>query len=63
MDVVEDRMKQQQMNVYARFITDDAPVEATRSEVAKARRTASRTGNGSVRSPKQGLKKRPGLPK
>jgi hypothetical protein len=57
-------MKQQQMNVYARFVTEDAPLEATRSDEAKARRTAHRaTNNRSVRSPKQGLKKRAGLPK
>ena len=56
-------MKQQLMNVYARFITEDAPQEATRSDDAKARRTAQRARSGSVRSPKQGLKKRAGLPK
>jgi len=56
-------MKQQQMNVYARFITEDTPVDPTRGEVAKQRRAAHRAPGTSVRSPKQGLKKRPGLPK
>jgi hypothetical protein len=56
-------MKQQQMNVYARFITDDAPLEAARRDSAKARRTPQKTHDGSGRSPKQGLKKRAGLPK
>jgi hypothetical protein len=56
-------MKQQQMNVYARFIAEDAPLEATRSEDAKARRAPRRSTGGSARSPKQGLKKRAGLPK
>jgi len=56
-------MKQQQMNVYARFITEEAPLEATRSDEAKARRTPNRTNTSTVRSPKQGLKKRAGLPK
>lgn len=56
-------MKQQQMNVYAKFITDDTPVESTRGDVAKARRTAQRATSTSVRSPKHGLKKRAGLPK
>jgi len=61
--VIEDQMKQQQMNVYARFITEDAPLEATRSVDAKARRAPQRVNSGSVRSQKQGLKKRAGLPK
>ena len=56
-------MKQQQMNVYARFITDETPVETTRSEVAKTRRVRSRAGSTGVGSLKQGLKKRTGLPK
>ena len=56
-------MKQQQMNVYARFISEDTPAEPTRSEVAKARRTGNRATSTGVRSPKQGLKKRAGLPK
>jgi hypothetical protein len=56
-------MKQQQMNVYARFITDDAPLENTRSVGAKARRAPQRVNGAGVRSPKQGLKKRAGLPK
>jgi hypothetical protein len=56
-------MKQQQMNVYARFIAEDAPLETARRESAKARRTPQRTQNGGGRSPKQGLKKRAGLPK
>jgi hypothetical protein len=56
-------MKQQQMNVYARFVSEDTPLESTRSEVAKARRRSNRATSTSVRSPKQGLKKRPGLPK
>jgi hypothetical protein len=56
-------MKQQQMNVYAKFITDDAPLEATRSVDAKARRAPQRVNSGGVRSQKHGLKKRTGLPK
>lgn len=56
-------MKQQQMNVYARFVTDDTPLEAARTEGGKARRTANRANGGTARSPKQGLKKRSGLPK
>jgi hypothetical protein len=56
-------MKQQQMNVYARFVNDDTPVEANRNGTTRARRSNERTGNGGARSPKQGLKKRPGLPK
>lgn len=56
-------MKQQQMNVYARFITEDAPLEATRGVAGKTRRAPRRVNSGSARSPKQGLKKRAGLPK
>ena len=56
-------MKQQQMNVYARFIAEDEPVESTRGDSAKVRRTAQRVNGVNVRSPKQGLKKRSGLPK
>jgi hypothetical protein len=51
------------MNVYARFVTDDTPHEAARTAGGKARRTAQRANGSSVRSPKQGLKKRAGLPK
>jgi len=54
-------MKQQQMNVYARFIVDE-PRNETASVPAKARRTTSRAAAG-TRSPKPGLKKRAGLPK
>ena len=56
-------MKQQQMNVYARFIAEDTPIEPTREHVAKARRSANRATSTGVRSPKQGLKKRASLPK
>ena len=56
-------MKQQQMNVYARFVTEDTPREATRTDDTKPRRAATRANGSSVRSPKQGLKKRAGLPK
>jgi len=56
-------MKQQQMNVYARFIAEDTPAEPMRSDAAKARRTGNRATSTGVRSPKQGLKKQPGLPK
>lgn len=55
-------MKQQQMNVYARFIAEETPVEPTRSET-KARRTVQRATSSSVRSPKQGLKKPGSVPK
>jgi hypothetical protein len=56
-------MKQQQMNVYARFVTEDTPQEVVRSEDGKVRRTVHRAIAGPARSPKQGLKKRAGLPK
>lgn len=56
-------MKTQQIHVYARFINDDeAAPETTRTGAGKARRAARRSGSG-ARSPKQGLKKRSGLPK
>lgn len=54
-------MKQQQMNVYARFIADE-PRNETPPVAVKARRTGARVAGG-VRSPKSGLKKRAGLPK
>jgi hypothetical protein len=55
--------QQQQMNVYARFIADESPIESARTNAAKARRTGNRAARGSAPSPKQGLKKRAGLPK
>lgn len=54
-------MKQQQMNVYARFIVDEPRTEAEQAP-SKARRTTSRVAAG-TRSPKPGLKKRSSLPK
>ncbi len=54
-------MKQQQMNVYARFVSDEPRNEPQR-EGAKARRTGTQAG-APARSPKPGLKKRGSLPK
>jgi len=57
-------MKRQQINVYARFITDEVPApDPARAIDARARRSGRRAGGESVRSPKQGLKKRGNLPK
>lgn len=55
-------MKQQQMNVYARFITDEPRTETARV-AAKPRRNSARVTEGGVRSPKPGVKKRAALPK
>jgi hypothetical protein len=54
------RMKQPQMNVYARFITDESRTETAPAPV-KPRRPGPRMA--AARSQKPGLKKRAGLPK
>ena len=54
-------MKQQQMNVYARFIADEPQVETAREPAKPARRTANRVVAAPSRKP--GLKKRSSLPK
>jgi len=57
-------MKSQQINVYARFVTDEAASpETERTPGTKVRRVTRRAGGGGARSPKQGLKKQSALPK
>ena len=54
-------MKQQQMNVYARFIAEEPRTETTREPAKPARRGGARVTVAGSRKP--GLKKRAGLPK
>ncbi len=54
-------MKEQQMNVYARFIAEEPRLENAPEPAKPARRNGTRVA--ARRSPKPGLKKRAGLPK
>jgi hypothetical protein len=58
----EREMKDQQINVYARFIADEPRTETQRVATKPPRPTVRVTG-AAVRSPKPGVKKRGGLPK